>query len=107
MQLVGLVADLHAAHLVDALDGQVIAVGGVHAVGRVLAGLRHRGAEGDRILGQGRAGAQRHQAGNGQCAQKLGRTITDNRRFHLGVPSFLVTCCLVHYKGTVPWYKRR
>src|SRR5262249_30348807 len=46
-ELIGLVADLDAAHLVDARNGEIVAVLRVLAVGRILAGERDRRAEDD------------------------------------------------------------
>src|SRR3546814_3372994 len=48
-ELVGLAADLHAAHLVDALDADIVAALRIDSVGRVFAGQRDRRAERDGI----------------------------------------------------------
>jgi hypothetical protein len=49
LELVGLPADLDAAHLVDALDGKLVTVLRVDAVGRIFAGQRDRRTEYDGV----------------------------------------------------------
>src|SRR5207249_4073104 len=55
LELVGLAADLDSAHLVDLVDGQLVAVSRVAPLLGGLARDRDRGAENDRV---GRAGGQ-------------------------------------------------
>ena len=60
----GLAADLNAAHVVDLLDREVVAVFGMNAVGRVFAGEGNRRAERNGValdLGRGGPGGGNRQ----------------------------------------------
>jgi len=59
LELVRLAAHLHASHLVEALDGEVVAVLRVLAVHRVLAGERDRRPQVDGVALGLRGGARR------------------------------------------------
>ena len=68
LQLVRFSRDLHAAHLVDAFHREVIAVLGVLAIDRVLAGERHGRAEDDGVAFDLGGGAP-HRGQQQQCAR--------------------------------------